>query len=132
MKLHDFEALAAENRFGLVRMEIKTGFAPYSEGDIAGFPPDEAVRLFKKGAATPLDADPSDARRAAAAGDGEGAGSADDVPAIPDDWEGMHHLTRVKLAKEISGGDVANKEEADEIIRAEIARRAAPAGDGEG
>ena len=128
MKLQDFEALAAENHYGLVRMEIKTGFAPYSLGDIAGFPPDEALRLFKKGAAAPLDADP-DARPA---GDGENPDAAADGPVIPDDWEGMHHLTRVKLAKEISGGEVANKEEADEIIRAEITRRAAPAGDGEG
>lgn len=50
---------------------------------------------------------------------------------IPDDWENLQWLRRVKLAKEIAGGDVKPvgdekaADAADRVIREEIQRRAA-------
>ncbi|AMX93630.1 MULTISPECIES: hypothetical protein [Mesorhizobium] len=45
---------------------------------------------------------------------------------IPDDWESMHHLQKVKLAKTLPGGeDVKTLAAAVEVIGAEIQRRAA-------
>ena len=51
--------------------------------------------------------------------------SADAPPEIPEGWAALHHATRVKLAKAISGSDqVATADEANMIISAEVARRA--------
>lgn len=58
------------------------------------------------------------------------ATSADFDIDIPDDWEGLHYLSKIKLAKEIVGGDLAVKEgqktvdAAEEVIAAEYERRA--------
>jgi hypothetical protein len=43
-------------------------------------------------------------------------------PAIPDDWDNRHTLQRVKLAEQIAGRPV-RREEADKIIKDELARR---------
>lgn len=42
---------------------------------------------------------------------------------IPDDWEGQHWRTRVALAERISGKADLKAEEANAIIKAELARR---------
>lgn len=53
------------------------------------------------------------------------------IPAIPDDWQSLHHKTRVALAEQIIGGDVeaadgkTKTQVADEIISAEAEKRAA-------
>lgn len=44
---------------------------------------------------------------------------------IPADWSGLHHATRKKLAREISGEEAADTAAADAVIAAELARRAA-------
>lgn len=44
---------------------------------------------------------------------------------IPENWKGMHHLQRVKLAAAISGGKVETAHDADQIIAAEAERREA-------
>lgn len=120
MKLAQFQAVAALNLHGLVAMEVVSPFAPYSAGDIAGFPPEQALDLYVAGEATPLevleadDDDTDDTDETQAVADVE----------IPAEWQGLHHLKRVKLAGEIAGRKVGNKEEADEVIAAEVARRA--------
>jgi len=52
-----------------------------------------------------------------------------DAPAveIPADWSGLHHATRKKLAREISGEEPADTAAADAVIAAELDRRSAPA-----
>jgi hypothetical protein len=55
MDIKDFEALAADNEHGLVRAKVVDGFAPYEKDAVAGFPPDEALRLFGRGAIVPID-----------------------------------------------------------------------------
>lgn len=62
--------------------------------------------------------------------EGEGEGEQDEaLVEIPKDWADLHHATRKKLAKLISGEDAENTEAADAVIAAEIARRAADEGD---
>lgn len=150
MKLKDFEALA--NRSGLVSMEIRKAFAPYPEGSKAGFAPKTALALFESGQAAPFNKfgqavePPSDAerqiRRGATPGvrssdvqtaDGSGPSSSPDQDAsivIPENWKTMHHLQRVKLGKEIAGDGwevpegKGPSEHADDVIEAELARRA--------
>lgn len=42
---------------------------------------------------------------------------------IPADWETAHHQTKRKIARDISGNEPASTEDADAVIRAELARR---------
>lgn len=51
---------------------------------------------------------------------------------IPDNWQSLHHATKKKLAREISGEDPADTAAAEAVIEAEIARRAAAAEAAEG
>ncbi|MFG1304162.1 hypothetical protein V5F34_08485 [Xanthobacter autotrophicus] len=46
---------------------------------------------------------------------------------IPEDWKSLHHATKKKLAREITGEDPADTAAAEAVIEAEIARRAAAA-----
>lgn len=57
---------------------------------------------------------------------GAPAGDEEDAPPvdIPADWQSLHHATKKKLAREISGDDVDNTDAAEAIIEAEIAKRA--------
>ena len=62
----------------------------------------------------------------APAGEGEGVApkgesSGADIPA---DWEGLHWKTRVSLAEKLSGREDLKTEEANDIISAEVKRRA--------
>lgn len=121
MKLHHFQAIAAGTALGLVPMMIVDSFAPYERDQIAGFPADEAYKLFIRGHAVPFEIDPSDF----ADEEGEGGPVLEPINVeIPEDWESLHHLTKRSLAGKISGAPVANKEDAGEIITAELKRRA--------
>lgn len=54
----------------------------------------------------------------------------DDEPeqvAIPDDWEDLHHMSRISLARRLTDGVVETASEADAVITAEIDRRTQPA-----
>ncbi|MCS0501616.1 hypothetical protein [Ancylobacter mangrovi] len=53
-------------------------------------------------------------------GAGQGAGGPVE---IPDDWKDLHHATKKKLAREISGQEPADTAAAEAVIEAEIARR---------
>ncbi|WP_371346473.1 hypothetical protein [Ancylobacter sp. IITR112] len=56
---------------------------------------------------------------------GATAGGKEDAPPvdIPADWHSLHHATKKKLAREISGDEVDNTDAAEAIIEAELARR---------
>lgn len=116
-------------KLGLVPMRIVHGFTPHAAGEIAGFPPATAAGLYQAGDAVVVDENGEEVEIAVSKPASSPAGKTDESVSgidIPDAWEGLHHLQRVKLAKAISGRtDVAKTEEADAIIRAEVARRAA-------
>lgn len=53
---------------------------------------------------------------------------------IPDDWEGEHHMTRIGIATDLVGefnktDEKSKTEVANDVIRAELERRAAAAGE---
>ncbi|MGV6872548.1 hypothetical protein ACUSIJ_07630 [Pseudochelatococcus sp. B33] len=126
MNLDDFQALALPTT-GLVPMVILAeSVDQHQQGDVAGFQPDAAFRLFA-------------ARRAAVynpatgetlASDGKPAAvSAPAAPAaydveIPDDWQSLHHIRLIALAAKITGDKVASKDEAIAIIERELTARA--------
>lgn len=124
-------------KFGLVPMRIKNGFTPHAEGEIAGFPPATAEALYLAGDAVVVDknGDEIEVKASASPAQVMAGVSAKDFPTppggvtpaeIPEGWEDLHHLQRVKLAKAISGrDDISKKEDADAVIRAEVERRAA-------
>lgn len=130
--LKQLEKLAEDNKYGLVRMRVVHGYAPYEADGIYGFSPDEALRLYDLKEAFPVDAEGNEIVLEAPAPEPE----APVVHAvdIPVEWKKLHYLQRIKLAKELIGGDVPNKDVADDII-AKIAesRGIAPAdAEGEG
>lgn len=113
------------NHLGLVPMMITESFAPYKQGEIAGFDPPRAEFLFGKNVAVPVG---EDGRPLAVAVDVEAAAVA--APAstptvqIPDNWTELHFLQRIRLAREIRGTDESpTKTEADRIIQAEVIRQ---------
>jgi len=128
MKLTAFQALAAASATGLVAMRVAEAFTPYNEGDIAGFAPDEAKKLFDaklltlpdgvKAQAVENDDDDKPRARAVAVEDVE----------IPDDWEAAHYLKNRALASRIKGEKIDGKDAVADVIRAEVARRAEAAG----
>lgn len=130
MNLQQFEKIAYENELGLVGMKIVEPFAPYRKDAIAGFPPDEAFRLFQRKMALPVDAKGKPVKAAVDDKDESGIAGADTSTSveIPENWEQMHHLQRLKLAKDLTGRqDVESAKIADEIIRAEFEKRAGSA-----
>ena len=80
-----------------------------------------ADRWRKRGVAT-LAEDKSALPAGSDAGEGQGGGAEVE---IPDDWANLHHATKRKLAREISGTDPADLDAAEAVIAAEVARRAA-------
>ncbi|MFN3585179.1 hypothetical protein [Phenylobacterium sp.] len=124
MKLSQFQALAAANPHGLVAMRVVEAFTPYAEGDIAGFQPDEALKLFISGHIAMLDG--VEAPPPADDDEASGGGPETETVDIPEDWKDRHYLSRRALAAKIAGRPV-EKEEADGVIEAEVARRAAAA-----
>lgn len=113
------------NKLGLVPMRIEDdNFAPYALGQIAGFPPDEAARLFTRGSAVPVGDNGQILEITVEDEGGEAAPVQTNPVQIPDDILEQHHLQRIRLAKEIEGTDrPMTAGEADEIIVAEIERR---------
>lgn len=98
-------------------------FLTKREGEVFGLPPEKARDLEAAGAVEILDppADDSDGPTEAEIAPGSGAVE------IPANWQGLHHKTRVALANKLLGDQakVENAEEADAVIAAEVAKRAA-------
>ncbi len=120
----------ANKEYELVLMRVAQAFTPWNVGDLAGFPPDAALDAFNKGFAVPCDQDGNEIKFKAPKPAAVEPKSPDGtIVAIPDAWEKLHHLQRVKLAKELGGVDITTKEQADVFIQAEVERRAAGAGE---
>jgi hypothetical protein len=126
---HCMDALTLDglkNHLGLVPMEIVDPFyAPYQQGQIAGFAPDEAATLIRRKIAVPL----KDGKAVKISLPGEkpapnkGAGAP--TVEIPTNIFEVHHLQRIYLAKQLRGDDrPISDAEAKEVIGREIERRA--------
>lgn len=106
---------------------------PYRKGYETAMSEDEADRWVRRGVAiivTPAmaAAETRAANAAAAAAERpqspEGGGDAS-AP-IPDDWRDLHHMQRLSLARRLAPDtEIDTASEADEIIAAELERRAA-------
>lgn len=123
--LEDFEKLA--NEMDLVPMSFLVPTITDRKGDVRGYPPYTALRMYNEGMAEPvgkIDAAPATAVGGAVESDEDRRKSA---VQIPEGWSDIHHLQRISLAKEIAGNDdVKTAAAADQIITAEIDRRTAP------
>jgi hypothetical protein len=111
------------NARGLVAMRISRPFAPYSRGDIAGFNHELAARLFVRREGVPVNEKGEEIKIDSPAPEPKA------IPVhlveIPLNWGDLHILQRVQLAKQIAGNreQKLSREEADEIIVAELKRR---------
>ena len=128
MSLQAFTALALKET-GLVRMRVTNGFAPHVQGEIAGFAPTVALALFTSNEAVPVDEKGEEIAIKEAAPKPKAVATGVTTKStridIPDGWKDLHHLQRVKLAKEITGDDnIKTADAADAAILAEIERRA--------
>jgi len=94
---------------------------PFAGGDEAGLPAKTANLLRQGGIVEFIKA--KEKERPPAPGADINAG--DGIVEIPDDWEKLHHATRLSIARHIAGDEVTTPAEAAEIIREELARRAA-------
>ena len=113
-----FDALV--NHHGLVRMVVTKPFAPYQEGQIAGFHPDVAAGHFDGGWARPCDSKghPIDPKSFGLEMDEDDLDPPPPPFEIPEDWRNRHHLAKIKLAEKICGAKVASEANADAIIDA--------------
>ncbi|WP_046869366.1 hypothetical protein [Microvirga massiliensis] len=123
MQLNTFESLA--NKQGLVLMQVVDSFAPYDEGALAGFPPDEALRLFQRKVAVPVGKDGRPVDVPADTPERSNIPAASSSVEIPENWRSLHHLQRVRIAKDLVGGArvISSVAEADLIIQGELERR---------
>lgn len=74
------------------------------------------------------DPSPTEVKDAENAGQQSETGASDGKTAlvdIPEDWKSLHHATKKKLARDISGAEAADTDAAEVVIEAELARRAA-------
>lgn len=130
LDLSHFHEMAKQNHRGLVPMAFIEAAMPHAVGDVAGYKPLEAKALHDRGIAVPHDsvydrgdiAERRDASVVIPETEDELRRSQVDLGDEPLD---RHHLQRIKLAAQIAGHEVSKADEADEIIRAEIARRGA-------
>lgn len=128
LDLRHYEEMARGNHRGLVPMTFAETALPYALGETAGFKPTAAKKLHDDGTAVPHES----VYRAGSLVEKEtGAGLTDEtadearrsaVP-IPGDALEQHGLSRMSLAKKITGQDPKTYDEADEMIRAEQQRR---------
>lgn len=124
------------NELGLVPCVVEQSFDNFFIGDIAGFVPDKARALKRKGAVRyhddygeaeqPVEVKKTDAKPSGT-GDGDGdekPKGALDIEALPENWREAHQFSLLALAKKISGDKPAGKDAAIAVIEAELKRRA--------
>jgi hypothetical protein len=119
-----FETLV--NDKGLVLMMITRDFAPYVVGALAGFYPDRAAEIFVLDHGIPLSPEGSAVEVRLDQESDVGAVAAEDGVEIPIEWEELHHLQRIRLARQLVGGvseAPMTVQQADAIIRVEHDRR---------
>jgi hypothetical protein len=114
------------NDKGLVLMTITRDFAPYVVGALAGFYPDRAAEIFVLDHGIPLSPEGSAVEVRLDQESDVGAVAAEDGVEIPIEWEELHHLQRIRLARQLVGGvseAPMTVQQADAIIRVEHDRR---------
>lgn len=115
---------------GKVPVTFLKGHGNHFAGETAGFTPDLAHELVAKGAAVYFDPaadDPKYVPPAEPAGeDDDDKKDGDGAPAveIPEGWQALHGNARKSLAAKIAGAPVVSVDEADQVIAAEVTRRA--------
>ncbi|MFG1205577.1 hypothetical protein [Xanthobacter flavus] len=125
-----------------IRVVFLRDASPYAAGEAAGFEEAEARRLKAEGMVAIPDEenDPADDGNdqggggdgtSGDQGEGGGDGTSGDLVVIPENWHDLHHATRKKLARAISGEEPADTAAADAVIAAEVDRRAAAAETGQ-
>ena len=111
------------NELGLVRVVFVRPEAPYMPGDVAGIPPEMALKLLAYQVAAPCDENGQAISVKATKRKSEAA-TASYAVEVPDNWQELHHLQRIRIARELKGSDAKlTAEEADEVIAAEYQRR---------
>ena len=111
------------NDLGLVRVVFVRPEAPYMPGDVAGVPPDMALKYLAYQVAAPCDENGQPIAVKATKRKSEAAPASYAVE-VPDNWQELHHLQRIRIARELKGSDAKlTAEEADEVIAAEYQRR---------
>jgi len=107
------------NPQGMVIVDVIKPFEMWFPGMQCGFFPSKAKDLIQQGfAVLPANAEPAEKE------------PDDGLVGIPDAWRSMHHSKIISLAILIAGGSAtppSNKKDAEAVIEAEIARRAAAA-----
>ena len=98
----------------------------YTQGTEADLSDDQAGRWLRRGVAVLVPA-PTPTTTPS-----PGPSPAADAPAnaapvaIPDDWQTLHRMARMALARKLTADPVETLAAADALIAAELARRAAP------
>lgn len=119
-----FEKMADGHPQHLVVMRFLDSPAPYLKGQLAGLPPDSAARHYRFKMAVPVTPEGEEIPLPGVRVEAPAHPAASNTVEIPDDWYGLHHLQRLKLAKAISGSDnPMNVTEADDVIAREVQRR---------
>lgn len=125
------------NAEGLVPVYLLQAFGRNFPRTVAGFPEDLAKALVAKGLATWDLTGATSAPAEPPATEGEAKPKAKAKPVadgpvdIPANWQELHFLQQIKLAKSVAGPDhdgPMTKEAAVQIITAEVARRTNPEG----
>lgn len=119
------------NKLGLVPCHVEKSFDNHFIGDIAGFAPDKARALRRKGAVKYADGfgepdapvEVEEDPKTEETGDDNPKGALD-IEKLPDNWREAHQFSLLALAKKISGEKPASKDAAIVVIEAEIKRRA--------
>lgn len=122
--LGDFEALA--NELDLVAMTHLVPTITENVGDVRGYAPYTAMRMYNDGLAEPVEkVAPSGGKPKAGPTENDEDKRKSGVE-IPEGWAELHHLQRISLGKNIAGkGDtITSAAQADTVIKAELDRRA--------
>ncbi|MGX5777005.1 hypothetical protein [Methylorubrum zatmanii] len=129
--VEDFDKLKNKDT-GLVPMSFLVPTITERVGDIRGAEPYTALRWYNDGLAEPAKGKVKPSGEAQPTSQAE---SDDDkrrsAIAIASDWEGLHHLQRIALARNISGTGTDERltaEDANKVIQAEVERRGGVAG----
>jgi hypothetical protein len=119
-----FLEIAKGHPHGLVLMKFTDSPAPWHKDDIAGLEPEQAAKMFRFKMAFPCDRQGEPIKFSGIKKSEQAEPASSNAVQIPSDWEDMHHLQQIRLAKEISDDDSPlTAEEAREIIRTELQRR---------
>jgi hypothetical protein len=108
---------------GLVRCTVKKSFKAYREGDTVRLSPREAQMYVAGGYVEEAKLPKGIAAEEVKSPEPKPVPILPNpAPAVPEDWQELHELQRVKLAQQIAKREVS-RGEVDGIIKAELERR---------